>query len=164
MLSEEIFNVSSEKIIKENYLEIKKQYDDIKDRICKNKIHVSELLYNEDVNAYLELINNKNVTEYIETCDEIEKLNKEKNYLRDRLEFLHQHLCEHPAYFVLENEKKSLGEEFITCSCIECEKKLTRRIDNIDDIYLIYPKNMDDAEIEYKKYKKEYKKALKRIS
>ena len=165
MLSEEIYNVSDEKIIKKHYKEIKKKYDDLKDKICENEILISELLCNDDVNTYLELSENRNVVEYLEKCDEVEKLRKDKDFLHERLTFLHQQLCEHPAYFVLDEiNNDTFNEKYITCSCIECGKNLTKNIDNLDDIYLIYPKNIKNSKSEYKEYKKEYKRLLKRIA
>lgn len=164
MLSEEIFNTNNEKIIKKNYKKMKKIWDENEEKINDLEFDINVLLLDVKVNEYLELLNNKKVIEYLYKCNKLESLKKDKSYIFERLSFLHQHLCEHPAFFVIdENIISQSHEKFYTCSCIECGKGLTKKENDLNDIVLIYPKDMNNADKEYKEYHKEYKKLMKRI-
>lgn len=164
MLSDKIFDISNENIIKSNYSQIKDLYEQNRDEINNNEIAIQELLFDEDVNKYLSLLENDKVKKYIECKRNISILKKEKVHLKEKLSFLHEHICEHPAYFVVEDFVSLSNERFIRCKCIECGKGTTRKLDELDDLYLIRPKNIENAEEEYKEYNKQYKRCLKRIS
>ena len=165
MLSDEIYDVSNDEIIKNNYLKIKKEWDENSENIKDIEFDINELLLDDTINKYLELLNNKKVVSYLTKCKELNDLKKDKEHIYTKLSFLHQKMCEHPAYFIVEERYvKNSDEKFYTCSCIECGKGLTRRVDQFEDVVLIHPKNIKNAEEEYKEYKKEYKRLIKRIS
>ena len=163
MLSDKIYSTSSEEIIKKNYFEIKRIWEENESKIKDLELDISELLCYEMVNKYIELSNYDQVIDYIKKCEQLELLKSEREHIKTKLTFLHQKLCEHPAYFVIQDYLTDLHEEYYTCCCIECEKGLTKKVSEFDEEVLILPSNMNNAYEEYKEYKKEYYKSLRRI-
>ena len=163
MLSDKIYSTCSEEIIRSNYLEIKRIWEENESKIKDLELDINELICDDKVNKYIELSNYNQVIDYIKKCEELEILKKEKEHIYTKLSFLHQKLCEHPAFFVIQDYTTDLNEEYYTCCCIECEKGLTKKVNEFDDEVLIFPDNIDNALSEYKEYKKDYYKMLRRI-
>lgn len=161
MQNEDIEIIDINDLVRTHYLETKDQYYYNEKRIKELEEEYNTLMINED--DFIEFLTDKNVIKYLNICTELDSLKRNRKNLYKRLNQLHQRICEHPAYFVLRDFYNDNNEQVYTCSCIECGKKLNKNVNEFNDEVIIYPKDINNSEEEYKKYEKEYSKMMKRV-
>ena len=163
MQNEDLEIVDINEIVRGHYLDIKEEYHSNEERIKLLEDEISLLLLDEKVTNYLEYLSDQQVIKYLNKCNELDSLKRSRRLLYKKLNQLHQRICGHPAYFVVRDYFDNRNELIYTCSCIECGKRLNKNVKEFNDEVVIYPKDINNSEEEYKKYKKDYTRMMKRV-
>ena len=157
----EIFNIND--VYRSHYLEIKEDYLYNEQLIKEVEEDINSLMLCDKVNNCLENMDDSRVVKYLSKCSELDLLKKNRRMLYKKMSGLHQKICEHPAFFVINNYYDEKNDEIYSCCCIECGKRMNKLVCEFGDEVIIHPKDRNNATEEYKKYKKDYKRLMRNV-